>query len=162
MGTHIKHGATRGNQTQVEYSYWQRIKKSGKTDGIDSKWNESFGEFLKDVGFRPSPAHSLERLDDTKGWNKRNVGWMLLTDARKLRAERRLTRMYICPGSDENCRDDCPHKGPHIHHLTCNKITCEHVVKDPIARRFARPTKCIMHSKLKEREEWENRVVRRK
>lgn len=39
-----------------------------------SRWL-SFENFLADMGERPSPAHSLDRKNNDKGYNKRNCRW---------------------------------------------------------------------------------------
>lgn len=39
------------------------------------EWAGSFKAFSKDVGERPTPAHSLDRIDNNKGYYKGNVRW---------------------------------------------------------------------------------------
>lgn len=45
--------------------------------GIDvcDKWANSFQAFLDDVGMPPSKKHSLDRIDNTKGYEPGNVRW---------------------------------------------------------------------------------------
>lgn len=43
--------------------------------GMDPKWFSSFEEFRSAVGEPPSPAHSLDRIDNLKGYVPGNVRW---------------------------------------------------------------------------------------
>lgn len=38
-------------------------------------WRESFTEFLKDVGLKPSPHHSLDRINNDGHYELGNVEW---------------------------------------------------------------------------------------
>lgn len=46
----------------------------GRGIDIDPSW-ELFECFLNDMGFAPSPKHSLDRIDNTKGYSKTNCRW---------------------------------------------------------------------------------------
>jgi len=39
------------------------------------RWRNSYSAFLKDMGRRPSAKHSLDRLDNNKGYYKENCAW---------------------------------------------------------------------------------------
>lgn len=43
---------------------------------VCKRWRESFASFLKDVGERPSPKHSLDRIDNNRGYMPGNVRWV--------------------------------------------------------------------------------------
>jgi hypothetical protein len=53
---------------------------------VCSRWQESFKDFLSDVGLRPSVEFSLERLDGLKGYEPGNVVWA--TDTQQARNKR--------------------------------------------------------------------------
>ena len=91
------HGCSRSS---VEYGIWRGMKTrcSNPRDpsfhkyggrGIDvcKRWREDFAAFLADVGPRPSPAHSLERIDNSRGYESANVRWA--TPAEQARNTRR-------------------------------------------------------------------------
>lgn len=39
------------------------------------EWRESFEAFYSDMGARPSPRHTLERVDNSSGYNPQNCEW---------------------------------------------------------------------------------------
>lgn len=42
---------------------------------VCDKWKNSFEAFVADVGDRPSPKHSLDRIDNERGYEPGNVRW---------------------------------------------------------------------------------------
>jgi hypothetical protein len=59
---------------------------------VCARWRESFEAFLADVGARPSPAHSIDRIDNAKGYEPGNVRWATrLEQARNKRTNRWIT-----------------------------------------------------------------------
>jgi hypothetical protein len=77
----LKHGMC----DTKEYRSWTGMKKRalGKekryaqyiNKGIDPLWIDSFEVFLKDMGHAPSPFHTIERKDNSKGYFKWNCIW---------------------------------------------------------------------------------------
>ena len=44
---------------------------------VCERWRESFANFLADMGTKPSPAHSIDRVDGSKGYDPANCRWAL-------------------------------------------------------------------------------------
>lgn len=87
------HGHSRwGQKKSPEYCTWVNIRSrcnNPKAAGYESyggrgikvceAWNASTGfpAFLRDVGKKPSPDHSLDRIDPNGNYEKGNVRWIL-------------------------------------------------------------------------------------
>ena len=78
---------THGYSKTVEYTIWsamwQRctnrdpavyVRYAGRGITVCKEW-ESFEKFLADMGKRPSPELTLERVDNNKGYSKDNCKW---------------------------------------------------------------------------------------
>lgn len=53
---------------------------------VCDEWRNSFQAFLKDVGPRPSPLHSLDRIDNKGGYFPGNVRWATIEEQNNNRA----------------------------------------------------------------------------
>lgn len=63
----------------------------GRGITVCDEW-DSFRRFFADVGAKPSPAHSIERVDNARGYSPDNVIWALPRDqSRNKRNNIRLT-----------------------------------------------------------------------
>lgn len=106
--SNTKHGcATRG--LTAEYRCWSNIidrceqptNKSYADYGargikVCERWRTSFADFLADItgtiGLKPSPQHSIDRIDNERGYELGNVQWATRTvQVRNRRSTRRLT-----------------------------------------------------------------------
>jgi hypothetical protein len=84
-----KHGATK----TPEYKVWTAMKDrcynpnnkryadyGGRGILVSKRWYNNFQAFLDDMGPRPSPRHSIDRIDNDKSYNRNNCQWSLPTE----------------------------------------------------------------------------------
>lgn len=82
----LKHGHTVGYTRTPEYRAWMSMKRRCLYPGHDSynyyrkiriapEYLKSFERFLADLGTRPSPQHSIDRIDNAKGYEPGNIRW---------------------------------------------------------------------------------------
>lgn len=83
-----KHGATKGGVATPEYYTWAAIKQrctyangsawenyGGRGITFADEFKNNFQAFYAYVGPRPSPQHSIERIDNEKGYERGNLKW---------------------------------------------------------------------------------------
>lgn len=71
---------------------------------VCAEWRGSFDAFLAHVGARPSPAHSIDRIDNDRGYEPGNVRWA--TDSEQAR-NRRVERPVTYRGQELSLRAAC-------------------------------------------------------
>ena len=100
-----KHGgaALADNRKSPEYIAWQAIVQrctnpnhkawrnyGGRGIAICAEWRHDFAAFFAHVGPRPSSAHSIDRMDNERGYEPGNVRWVTLdVQAKNRRARER-------------------------------------------------------------------------
>jgi hypothetical protein len=104
-----KHGCARRKKQTPEYATWTRIKHrvsnqndprygdyGGRGIKMCPRWFNSFEDFLNDVGLRPSPKHSIDRIDNDGDYEPGNVRWALSTEQnRNRRCAYKLNEDYV-------------------------------------------------------------------
>lgn len=102
----FRHGACKSR----EYSIWQHMKRRalGKQKevakyylhkGIDPNWVESFNNFINDMGNSPTPSHTIDRIDNEKGYFKWNCRWATLKEQNRNQS----TNVFITFGDEKKC-----------------------------------------------------------
>lgn len=84
----FKHGNTIKGNVSAEYRTWTgliqrctnekntRFKEYGGSGiGVCKRWLNSFDNFLKDMGQRPTNLHSIDRINGLKGYTPLNCRW---------------------------------------------------------------------------------------
>lgn len=92
--------------TIAEYGIWLRMRQrctnpadtsyaryGGRGIRVCRSWDESFDEFYRDMGSRPSPEHSLERVNNDGDYAPDNCCWILLGEQAR---NKRSTRILRC------------------------------------------------------------------
>jgi hypothetical protein len=82
----MKHGMSmNGTSNTKPYYTWCAVRRRAfnrcgehptyEHVDIDPRWDESFEAFYADMGDPPSPDHSIDRSDNTKGYWPENCRW---------------------------------------------------------------------------------------
>lgn len=94
-----KRNTTHGLSNTHVYKTWLSVRRRCRekqnaaykdygAKGIDviDRWHDSVEEFVKDVGHPPSPIHTLDRIDNSKGYQPDNVRWATPTEQSRNRS----------------------------------------------------------------------------
>lgn len=101
----LKHGHARKKQISKEYTSWYDMKRrccdpnqskyylyGGKGIKVCDRWLHSFENFLADMGLKPTPKHSIERLDASKDYEPINCVWATVAEQNRNKStNRRIT-----------------------------------------------------------------------
>lgn len=95
----MKHGEGTPATSTPEYRAWRNMRSRARYHpryqglGVADRW-EDFRLFLADMGRRPSPKHTLVRIDGTKGYAPENCRWA----TRGEQAVNRKSTVYLTDG----------------------------------------------------------------
>jgi hypothetical protein len=92
IAPHVRrsHGASSGGKLTPEYKTWLGVRRrcldekcvgyqgyGARGVKMHPEWASDYNAFLADVGPKPSPAHSIDRIDPTGNYEPGNVRWIL-------------------------------------------------------------------------------------
>ena len=112
-----QHGHNRGGRRTKEYRTWANMvgrcrnardksfaSYGGRGITVSDSWAASFEAFLADMGNAPSPSHSIDRIDNDKGYEAGNCRWA--TKHEQARNTRRTIKI-----NGRCLKDECEAKG---------------------------------------------------
>lgn len=112
-----KHGACRGGKATPLYSTWQAMisrchnpnaagygTHGARGISVCDKWKVSFQAFRDDMGEKPSPNHTVDRIDNDGNYEPSNCRW---ATSRQQQENRRTTPKFIVDGKQYNTRELC-------------------------------------------------------
>lgn len=145
-----------------EYYVWQGMKArcyrkghrsykdyGGRGITVCNEWLHDFTKFFKDMGSRPSPEHTLDRIDNNGPYSKENCRWS--TVAEQNRNNRRVRR-FLYKGKQRTMREISEDAG--IHYLTFksrilySKMSVDQAIKKPVGLRKLTDAQVVKIKKL--------------
>lgn len=107
----------RGLSKSAEYPVWKRMVARCTNPNSDrykwygakgitvcDEWKNSYETFLSDMGCRPSPKHTLDRIDNAKGYAKDNCRWATWMEQHRNRS---VNRFFTFRGETLILKDLC-------------------------------------------------------
>jgi len=90
---HKRHGHTRNGKWTAEYRCWAEMisrttnparkdfpRYGGQGVTVCAQWRESFEAFFSYIGPKPTPQHSIDRIDNSRGYEPDNVRWATIEE----------------------------------------------------------------------------------
>lgn len=150
---HIQEG-TLFIKTSPEYHTWSAMikrchnpndKSFGRYGGrgitVCEAWQRSFQVFLADMGRRPTPGHSIDRIDNSKGYEPGNCRWATIKEQnRNRRGVIKLTYRGITKTLPE-WAEDCGLSADTLRQRIADNWTTEEALSLPLGSFRKKPKK---------------------
>lgn len=169
-----KHGAAKKGQWTPEYCAWRGMKArcyipiatafhkyGARGIRVADEWRDDFAAFFAYVGLKPSPRHSIERIDNDGNYEPGNVRWATPVEQAR---NRRSSRLLEYRGKKRTLAEWAELTGmsPHNIKMRIDKLgwTVDEAISTPRGRAYTRTmTKARMAAKLTGQESFPACVV---
>lgn len=108
---------THGQSSISEYHIWVEMRArcnnsnsrayrlyGGRGIKVCGRWESSFDAFFADMGYRPTPKHSIDRIEVDKGYSPDNCRW---ATKKEQACNRRCNRYITLDGETKTITDWC-------------------------------------------------------
>lgn len=123
----VKHGGAKRSGRAPEYAVWHKMLRrcrdasspdfpnyGGRGIAVCERWTD-FANFIADMGPRPSPEHTIERVNNDDGYHPENCIWA----TREVQARNRRARRVA-----DHCRRGHPLEGENLYMRPDGKRGC--------------------------------------
>lgn len=145
------HGHTISGRSSAEFRAWSGMKRrclrpqskdwpnyGGRGIKVCDRWVDSFAAFLADMGSRPSPSHSIERLDVNGNYEPGNCVWATAKEQQRNRRDN--VRLHAF--GDERCVAEWAEKAAPADATIRGRLKLgwepENAISKPVARKTYR------------------------
>lgn len=110
----MRHGETQGGGVSPEWRAWHGMRwrclsranrnwdrYGGRGITVCERWN-TFENFLADVGRRPSALHSIDRIDNNRGYEPGNARWATRLEQAANKTQRQSAQLLSHNGRTQN------------------------------------------------------------
>jgi hypothetical protein len=143
---HTKHGHGRAGQTSPEYKAWTAMVRrcsdphtqmyseyGGRGIKVCDRWQD-LAAFMSDMGPRPSPQHSIDRIDNDGDYEPSNCRW---ATSKEQMNNRRCSRFLTFAGRTQTLAQWATEKGVGWHVIDCRikrGWSVERAIGTPVGR----------------------------
>lgn len=131
-----------------EYNVWKAIKQrcynpndtdyhnyGGRGIKVSDRWLNSFENFLDDMGLKPSPEYSIDRIDNDGDYEPNNCKWSNQIEQANNKRNNIMVGDIALP---EYCRQNSLNYNTIKHRITSDKWSIEKAINTPIRNVYRR------------------------